>query len=103
MAEITIFAKNRTNKDGKKFTTYLTTLTRKDGTKVSASVKFKEEIGSPKEFPCNILVEKKNANLNERRYKREDTGDEAIGYTLWISDWKKGSAYVDHSLDDFDL
>ena len=102
--EITIFCKKRQSKDGKKtFNSYLTTLTKKDGTTQTVSVKFREEAGEPKEFPCNILVEKKNVNLHERKYRREDTGEEAIGHTLWVTEWKKGSEYIDHSLDDFDI
>ena len=103
MAELTIFAKQRTKEDGKKFTSYLTKLTKKDGTEVQATVKFRETIAPPKDFPCNIIVKRENANLATRKYKREDTGEEAIGYTLWVTTWEKGSKYVDKSLDDFEF
>lgn len=103
MKELTIFAKSRTNADGKKFTTYLSTLTKKDGSTHTVAVKFRAEIEPPKEFPCNIIVEKSDINLQERIYTRQDTGELAKAYTLWVSGWKRGSKYVDHSLDDYDV
>lgn len=101
--ELTIFTKKRTKADGKTFISYLTKLAKKDGTEITATIKFKETCDAPKEYPCNILVEKKDANLSERTFTREDTGELAKGYTLWVSEWKKGSPYVDHSLDEFDF
>lgn len=102
--EITIFAKKRQSKDGKKtFTSYLTTLTKKDGTTETMGVKFREEAGEPKECPCNIIVNKDDANISKRTYIREDTGEAAEAKTLWVTAWKKGSAYVDHSLDDYEI
>ena len=101
--EITIFAKKRTNKEGKTFVSYITTLSRKDGSTLTVSVKFREEAGTPKECPCNIIVDKPDMNLQARKYIREDTGEMAEAYTLWITAWKPGSKYIDHSLDDFDV
>lgn len=101
--EITIFAKKRTNKEGKAFTNYVTTLTRKDGTTQSMSVKFREECGSPKaeNCPMNIIVSKEDANIATRNYVRDDTGEMATAYTLWVKNWSKGSDYVDHSTDEY--
>lgn len=101
--EITIYAKKRNNVEGKPFTVYLATLKKKDGTEQRVSVKFREDCGSPKAEKCpqNIVVEKKNANMTAERYTRKDTGEEAYSYTLWVSEWKQGSEFVDHSLDDF--
>ena len=101
--EITIFAKARKNADGKTFPSYLTTLTKKDGSSQTVAVKFRAEIDPPREFPCNIIVEKDDINLQERVYQRQDTGDLAKAYTLWVSKWKAGSKYVDHSLDEYDV
>ena len=105
MKELTIFAKKRTTAQGKTFYNYLTTLTKKDGEELTVSVKFRESTGTPKpeECPLNIAVTKENLNLARRKYKREDTGELAEAFTLWINEWKKGSKYVDRSLDDFDI
>ena len=100
--ELTIFAKNRTSKDGKPFTAYVTKLTRKDGTTLSCSVKFREECGAPKKERCpiNIIIEQKDANLADHTYI-DNAGELKTGYTLWVAAWKEGAVYEDHSLDDF--
>ena len=101
--EITIFAKKRESKDGRKFNTYLTTLTKKSGEQLTVSVKFREEAGNPdpKTCPCNIVVEKENLNMAQRNYTVEETGEVRVGYTLWVSSWKPGKPYVDHSMDEY--
>ena len=102
--EITIFAKRRVH-EGKTFYNYITSMATKDGETRSLSVKFKEESASapdPSKCPMNIVIEKKDVNIAERKYRREDTGDTAIAYTLWISAYKPGSKYVDHSTDDYE-
>ena len=102
--ELTIYAKKRQTLDGKKtFFNYLTTLTKKDGSELKCAVKFRESCGNPKpeECPKNILVDKKDANLTHKELTLE-TGEVYTVYTLWVSAWKPGKAYVDHSLDDFD-
>lgn len=101
----TIFGKKKQTKEGKNFTAYVTRLTKKDGTEVSMSVKFREECGAPKLEECPIIIEfDKNAvNRVECPYTREDTGEEAVAHTLWISAWKRSpEKYVDHSMDDFE-
>lgn len=102
--EITIYAKKRQAKDGRPFTTYLSTLKRKDGTEQRVSVKFRDVCGAPKpeKCPINIIVEKKSANLVKEHFTRGDTGEDAFSYKLWVSAWKEGTPYVDHSLDEFD-
>lgn len=102
--EITVFSKKRKTRDGKTFPAYIAKLTKKDGTALTAAVKFREECGQPdaKHCPMNIIVDKNDANLSVREYVREDTGDIANSYTLWVSDWQEGPEYVDTSLDDFD-
>lgn len=103
--EITVFAKKRKTKEGKAFTSYLTKLIKKStGEIITATVKFREECGAPKSetCPCNIIIDKKNANLSSREFEREDTGEMATSYSLWISAWEKGSEYIDKSLDDFE-
>ncbi len=103
--KVTVFGKKKTTSEGKSFTAFVAKLNRKDGSTLTASVKFREECGQPKleECPCNLEIEKKDANLAERTYTREDTGEDAKSYTLWVSKWKRSEeVYVDHSLDDFE-
>ena len=102
--EITIYAKKRTTTDGKSFFSYLSTLTRKDGTKQTVSVKFRDDCGSPKpeKCPMNIKFDKCDANMVTREFVREDNGEVGISYTLWVSKWEQDSPFVDHSLDDFE-
>lgn len=102
--EITIFAKKRTTKEGKTFYSYISTLNRKDGTKQTVSVKFRDECGSPKpeKCPLNIKFEKMDANLSTNDFIRDDTGEVAKSFTLWISAWEQGAPYIDKSLDDFE-
>lgn len=102
--ELSVFAKKRNTQEGKIFYSYLTTMTRKDGTELTVSVKFRDECGAPKPDACpvNIIVEKSDANLVSKDFTREDTGEQGKLYTLWVSNWVEGSPYVDHSLDDFE-
>lgn len=103
--EITVFAKKRKTREGKAFTSYLTKLVRKStGEAITATVKFREECGTPKaeSCPCNIIVDKSQANLSSKEFEREDTGETVTSYSLWVSEWSKGSEYVDKSLDDFE-
>ena len=101
--EITIFAKRRTGKDGKNFYSYLSTITNKAGETRTVTVKFRESAPNlkPEFCPCNFVVTKDNCILSKKTYTREDTGEPAESYTLWVSDWVKGSDYVDHSMDDY--
>ncbi len=105
--KVTIFAKKRTmEKDGKVkiFYNFLTTMRRKDGEDITATVKFRDECGEPKPETCpiNIEFDKKNANLAPRKYVNEE-GEEKTAWTLWLSAWKNSDdVYVDHSLDDFE-
>lgn len=102
--EITVFSKKRTTKEGKKFFSYLTTITDKNGEAFTCSVKFRESCGQPRgeSCPVNIVVEKKACNLASKEILLDD-GRTVVSRTLWISEWKAGSEYVDHSLDDFDF
>lgn len=106
--KILVFAKKRQTKEGKAFTAYVTKMAKKDGSELTAGVKFREECGSPKadECPLYIEVDKKDANMATRTYECADpeTGEikDVAQFTLWVSAWKKSpEKYVDHSLDDF--
>lgn len=102
--EITIYAKKRNAADGKTFYSYLSTLIRKDGTKQTVSVKFRDEAGNPKpeKCPMNIKFDRCCANMATKEYIREDNGEVATSFTLWVSAWEPGAPFVDHSLDDFE-
>ena len=102
---ITVFSKKKKTREGKEFTAYIGKLHKKDGYELTASVKFRKECGSPKASDCPMNVEfpKEKANLSSQVYTREDTGEEATSYTLWVSEWKKSAVpYRDSSLDDFE-
>lgn len=101
--ELTIFAKERMSKDGKKFTSYITQLTKKSGEKETVSVNFREECIGPKkeQCPCNIIVAKKNCNLAVKTVTDEN-GIKLIYKTLWIQkEWEFGEEYIDHSMDEY--
>lgn len=102
--ELAVFAKKRTNKEGKTFFSYLSRLKRKDGFEIPVSVSFRQECGQPKaeRCPMNIVVDKKNANLASNEYLDPTTGEIKISYTLWVSAWRQGKDFVDTSLDDFE-
>ena len=102
--EITIYAKKRHATDGKTFNSYISKLTRKDGTQQTVAVKFREEAGSPKpeNCPMNIKFDRCMANMATKEYICDDTGETAISFTLWVSAWEPGTPFVDHSLDDFE-
>lgn len=101
--ELTVFAKKRTTKDGKRFYTYLTQLTRKeDGEHVSVQMKFPEEL-APKvdDCPINIIVEKDKANLVTKNVKTEN--GEIVSRTLWVKEYTVNeNPFVDTSLDDYE-
>ena len=102
---ITIFAKAAQTKEGRKFYRYISTLTNKNtGEEKTVAVKFRESCGAPdaSKCPMNIMFNKGDANLSKRNYTREDTGEIADSYTLWVSNWAMGPEYVDTSLDDYE-
>lgn len=101
---ITIYAKRRVTRDGSKsFYSYLTTLTRKDGTPLTCSVRFSgEKEPDPAECPMNIDIDKGDCNLASEKYTDVKTGEERSSYRLWVKKWKPGPEYRDTSLDDFE-
>lgn len=102
--EISIFAKNRKTREGRSFTVYLSSLTKKDGTQVPCSVKFNATCQPPKPESCplNIIVDKEHCNVSKRRYLNESTGEIMESYTLWVNQYAAGGEYVDHSMDEFE-
>lgn len=102
---ITVFAKKRTTREGKKFYSYITTLTRKNGESFVATVKFNEACGNPRpeDCPMNIIVDKATANLSGKNVTDHETGKVFESRTLWVKNWEKDpNTWVDDSLDDFE-
>ncbi len=101
--KVTVFAKKRESSDGRKFTTYIAKLHKKDGSEVTTAVKFREEAGQPdpKGCPCIIDVDKKDCNFVVKNVTTKN-GDPAVSNTLWVSKWTKSKEeYRDTSMDDF--
>lgn len=101
--EITIYAKKRQTRDGKKsFYSYLTTLKKKDGSPCTCSVKFAIPAENPDPLACpmNICIRKEDCNMVVEPYTNKD-GETKDSFRLWIKNYTPGSAYVDHSMDEF--
>ena len=103
--EITLYAKRRTTADGKKsFFSYLTTLTKKDGTPLTCSVRFSGEDNKepdPAACPMNIIVDTADCNLATEKYEDTRTGESRNSYGLWVKKWKQGAEWRDTSMDEF--
>lgn len=100
--KIAVFSKPRTTKDGRPFTSYLATLTRKStGERFTVSVRFRQECGEPKKCPRWIEIPKGACNLNESSVITED-GREVISRILWVSEFKDAGEWVDTSMDDIE-
>lgn len=102
---IAIFAKKRKSKEGREFYTYLTTLSKKDGNTETVGVSFTGDVKpKPEECPMYIDVAKENMNLASKTIEDDETGESFTRKTLWIKNWKKSAtAYVDTSLDEYDV
>lgn len=101
---LTIFAKKRMSKENKSFYTYLTQLKKKDSDEsVTVQVKFPDDIKpNPLECPMNIEVEKKHANLQEKKVNTEN--GEIISRILWVKEYNVSeNPYEDSSLDEYDI
>lgn len=105
--KLAIFAKKRqVIEDGKArdFYTYLTTLVNKmTGEPLSVQVKFREACGAPDPQKCPMFIEvpKDKMNLSWDKYTNED-GEEMQAAKLWVTEWKHGGEYIDHSMDEYD-
>jgi hypothetical protein len=97
-----VFGKQRTNKDGKPFITYLSRITNmKTGEIIPVQIKFRTGMEVPKELPIVVNIDKKNANLVKENWENEN-GETCVKHVLWISKVKSYEEYIDHSLDDFE-
>lgn len=102
--KITVYAKNHKTHDGRSFATYVTRLVKKDGSEVSTALKFNNGTPIPGTFPCNLIIEKDDANYTERvkTYEKDGETKEYTERTLWVKKWEMGEPFEDHSLDDFE-
>lgn len=97
-----VFGKQRTTKDGKPFTTYLSRITNmKTGEIISVQIKFRTGVEVPKELPIIANIEKKNVNLVRENWEDEN-GETGVKHVLWISAVTSYEDYIDHTLDDFE-
>lgn len=95
--EITVFAKNRNTKDGKKFTTYFATM---PGREKPTKVKFRQVCGAP-ECPANIILHKGDCNMSKESYTDDVTGEVKYSDVLWVSAFENGAPYEDKSMDEW--
>jgi len=103
---ITVFSREATSKEGRKFHTYFGRLTKTDGDEVSVNLKFRKACGEPdgNKCPMNIIVDKAHANYTEKEEEYTTAEGEqktALKRTLWINEWTEGEPYMDKSLDAF--
>lgn len=97
-----VFGKQRTNKDGKPFTIYLSSITnKKTGDFLRVQVKFRMDVDIPKKLPIICNIEKKNANLAKEEWENKE-GETCVKYILWVSAVESYEEYVDRTLDDFE-
>ena len=102
--EIAIFAKKRQSNDGRTFYNYLTRLTRKDGTEISAVVKFRSNVTPPDPNICPLYIQfnKDDASFSSKTVVNEDTAEVITRNTLWVHAYQPGRPWVDTSMDEFE-
>lgn len=95
---ITVFSKQRTANDGKKFKTYFATL---PGDEKPTKVKFREACGAP-ECPANIDLMQGECNISKETYTDVVTGEVKAVPVLWVSNFAMSKeAYRDTSMDKY--
>ena len=101
--KLDIFGKQRTTKDGKTFTSFLTTMRKVTGEEITCQVKFVKSSDTPEKLglPRTIEVDKGDCNFTQKVIETGD-GREVLSKTLWISKWSDAGEYVDHSMDEFE-
>lgn len=108
---ITVFQKTGKKKDGTTFKKYVTTLNKKDGTKVYADVKFPNEVlgdyqadnGTVVKFPCIIIFDGNMITRKTKSTAKDGTEKEYTNNYIWVKEIKGIDEYVDTSLDDFNF
>lgn len=103
--KLTVFAKKRTGKDNRTFYVYIAKMYKKSGEEITSTLKFKDNVGTPRVEDCPIIinVNKEDANLSKRKLTNSENGTTYDQYTLWVNAWTPtNEKFVDHSLDDFE-
>lgn len=102
---LTIFAKNKETKDGKKFVEYSTHIQRRDGTEQFAIVKFTRGTSVPRQEDCplNVIINKEDASLAKKAWVSADGEKHGMNYTLWVDEWTPDTEnpFRDTSLDEY--
>lgn len=102
---VNVFPKKITAKNGNKFTKYVTTLTKKDGSTVYAEVKFSDEsLNQVDKFPVTLTINQGDGNFTSKTIHGKDKDGNPKDYirnTLWVSHISAVEEYIDTSLDDF--
>lgn len=99
---LTLYAKTKKTSEGRTFKIYLSRLiNKKTEEEIPVRVNFREGLPLPTIYPCNIVVEKKDANLSTKKYTDEE-GHEHISHNLWVNAYQMGEPFEDHSLDDYE-
>lgn len=108
---ITVFQKTGKKKDGTTFKKYVTTLTKKDGSKIYADVKFPNDVlsdyqadnGTVVKFPCIIVFDGNMTTRKSKVDKGDGTEREYINNYIWVKEIKSIEPYVDTSFDDIEF
>lgn len=102
MITLNVFKKTRTTKEGKPFPAYITRIVNKaTGEEVTASLKFEEDVDTPKDKDFPIRINVLEGSISSRKFTDKD-GVEKVGYTVWVRDWKKSDeVFVDKSMDEW--
>lgn len=102
MITLNVFKKTRTTKEGKTFPAYITRIVNKStGEEISASLKFEEDVDTPKDKDFPIRIDVLNGSVSSRKFT-DNKGEERIGYTVWVREWKKSDEpFVDNSMDEW--
>lgn len=106
--KLLIFAKKKQTKEGRDFIVYSTKLHRADGSEQYATVKFREDAGSPKLEECPIYIDVNREDVNRKienvELVNKETGEISTmeNHTVWVKAWQPNpEKYVDTSMDEF--
>ena len=108
---ITVFQKTGKKKDGTTFKKFVTTLNKKDGTKVYADVKFPNDVlddfqadnRTVVKFPCVIIFDGNMSTRTSTVEKEDGTEKTYVNNCIWVKEIKSVEPYIDTSLDDFNF
>lgn len=102
--KITLFKKERTTKEGRKFNLFVGNLKKKDGTEQYVTVKTSGQAIPFNADKCPYIIEmnKEDCNMQTKQWT-DKNGEVREDKTLWVKAYKESTEkYVDHSLDEFE-